>query len=517
MRISKLFAILLMLCLLAGPLTIPASAAWAPPATIGAPTSLSALFGMDEAPGTRFWFEIGYSASDEVRAFVDAIEEDGIFSEAGYDSPAVAIQIDYKLDDGAWHYTAAWDERDTPNDLDQGASFSKGTYSAVANLAESAMGDVFPDEVLPGGASYFDTHTLHFRMRYVLDWYHPELDGGQVISPWSETVSYNNGTTREDPTKLINHAPVLKSVALDVDSDGAPVMVFNTAPAHADLQQLNADSNERLFTNVWVKIGSGNWQDAGTYMFFIEQFSVAASEFFPDQTDVAAAVYEVKCRYTVDMSYYPGSSSSEVLYSPFSNVIRQGTPAYSKASGWAMAEIDEAVAADLIPDILQGADMTQPITREEFAALAVRLYEKTSGNMAVPVSPNPFKDTVNPEILKAVSTGITSGTGDGTTFSPNVPINREQCATMLFRTIKALRPDADYNVAGVPDFPDQKSISSWALDGARYMAKIGIIKGNAEGYFMPKSDPTVSVAVNYGMATREAAILMTSRSFKQMK
>jgi hypothetical protein len=387
----------------------------------------------------------------------------------------------------------------------------------VANLAESAMGDIFPDEILPGGTAFFDTHTLHFRMRYVLDWNHPELDVGQAISPWSETVSYNNGTTKEDPARLINHAPVLKSVALDVDSDGAPVMVFTTAPAHADLQQLNADSNERLFTNVWVKIGSGNWQDAGTYMFFIEQFNVAASEFFPDQAAVAAAVYEVKCRYTVDMSYYPGSSSAEVLYSPFSNVLRQGTPAYSKASGWATAEIDEAVAADLIPDILQGADMTQPITREEFAALAVRLYEKTSGNMAVPVSPNPFKDTMNPEILKAVSVGITSGTGDGTTFSPNVLINREQCATMLFRTIKALRPDADYNVAGVPDFPDQKNISSWALDGAKYMAKIGSIKGNAEGYFMPKSDPTVSVAVNYGMATREAAILMTSRSFKQMK
>ena len=100
----------------------------------------------------------------------------------------------------------------------------------------------------------------------------------------------------------------------------------------------------------------------------------------------------------------------------------------------------------LIPDILKGADMTRPITREEFAELAILLYEKTSGKTIAPVSPNPFADTNNTRILQAFAVGITAGTSD-TTFSPKVLINREQCAAMLFRTIKAIAPGADYSLA----------------------------------------------------------------------
>ena len=517
MKKNRLLSYLLVAAMMIALLPIQAVAAWAPPAALGAPTQLAVTLSGDAdelATGGRFGFEIGYSASAEARAFVDAIEEGGAFEEAGYDSAGLNIQIDYKLDDGAWHYAAAWDEHETPTDLDKGAGLAKGFYAASTNLAEYVFPDVFPDETMPGGISFFDTHTLHFRVRFFADW-HSDADGnGKVISPWSEIVSFSNKSTKGDPAALINHTPTLSSVKLVKDADGKPVLRFTTAPAHADQKQLNADSTERLFTNVWVKVGSGAWQNSGTTMFFLEQFDVPASQFFPDDTDVAAAVFEVKFRYELDMSYYPGSTSNAVLYSPYSNILKQGTPAYSNASSWAVKEMDEAVAADLIPGILQGADMIQPITREEFAALAVRLYEKISGMAAEPVSPNPFKDTTNVEILKAVSVGITKGTGDGTTFSPKLLITREQCATMLFRTLKELRPDENYSITGLPDFPDQAKISSYAVEATKYMAKIGIVKGNAEGYFMPKSDTSVSTAANYGMATREAAVLMSVRSLK---
>lgn len=519
MKKNRLLSFLLVAVMMITLLPLQAGAVWAPPTVLGAPTQLAVTFSGDAdelANGGRFGFDIGYSASAEVRAFVDAIEEGGDFEAAGYDSAGLNIQIDYKLDDGAWHYTPAWDEQDTPTDLDKGAGLAKGFYASSTNLAEYVFPDVFPEEIMPGGMSFFDTHTLHFRVRFFADW-HSDTDGNdKKISPWSETVSFSNKSTKGEPAVLINHAPTLSVVKLVKDADGKPVLRFTTAPAHADQKQLNADSNERLFTNVWVKVGSGEWQDTGTTMFFLEQFDVPATRFFPDAVDVAAAVFEVKFRYELDMFYYPGSTSNAVLYSPYSNILKQGTPAYSNASTWAVKEMDEAVAADLIPGILQGADMKQPITREEFAALAVRLYEKISGMAAEPVSPNPFKDTTNVEILKAVSVGITNGTGDGTTFSPKLLITREQCATMLFRTIMKLQPDENYSIAGLPDFPDQKQISSYAVEATKYMAKIGIVKGNAEGYFMPKSDTTISTAANYGMATREAAVLMSVRSFKQM-
>ena len=148
-----------------------------------------------------------------------------------------------------------------------------------------------------------------------------------------------------------------------------------------------------------------------------------------------------------------------MVRSPFSNVVEIGTSAfYSNASNWAKPELQKAYDLGLIPAILDGADMTKPITREEFAELAVMLYEKVSNKKSEPFSPNPFTDTINPQILKAYKIGITAGTSP-TTFSPKVLIDREQCAAMLFRTIKAIYPNGDYSITGVKDFLDQKDIS----------------------------------------------------------
>jgi hypothetical protein len=180
-----------------------------------------------------------------------------------------------------------------------------------------------------------------------------------------------------------------------------------------------------------------------------------------------------------------------------------------------MDELKKANELGLIPDILSGADLTKPITREEFCELALLLYEKTTGKNPEPVSPNPFTDTVNPQILKAFALGITKGTSD-TTFTPGKVISRQECATMLYRAIKAIAPNADYSIAGVPDFPDQAEIDSWAVEATKYMSKLGIVKGGADGKFMPKAATTAQEAAGYGTATREAAILMAVRSYAKL-
>lgn len=212
--------------------------------------------------------------------------------------------------------------------------------------------------------------------------------------------------------------------------------------------------------------------------------------------------------YTEDHFY---SDATFVMRVPF-KLSGATTP---NSSGWALSEVEKAEALDLIPDSLKQADLTKPITREEFAELSVKLYEKSTGISPVATSPNPFIDTVNPQILKAYELGITSGTST-TTFSPQVLINREQCATMLFRAIKAILPDGDYSVDGIPDFPDQKDISSYAVEATKYMSMLGIVKGDSEGYFMPRAITDTEKAIGYGMATREAAILMSVRTYDQI-
>jgi hypothetical protein len=195
--------------------------------------------------------------------------------------------------------------------------------------------------------------------------------------------------------------------------------------------------------------------------------------------------------------------------------LLEAPKSYEKASSWATAELEKADDAGLIPDILKGADLTKPITREEFCELAILLYEKSTGKSPAAASPNPFTDTKNPKVLKAFALGITTGTS-ATVFSPQVLINREQCAAMLFRTIKAIHSVGVYSVEGISDFPDQKDISSYAVEAAKYMSNLGIVKGDANGNFMPKGITDAQTAAGYGMATREAAILMSVRTYDQM-
>lgn len=96
---------------------------------------------------------------------------------------------------------------------------------------------------------------------------------------------------------------------------------------------------------------------------------------------------------------------------------------YSNVSNWAKPELDKTESYGLFPYSLEGLDMRNPITREEFAEVAIKLYERTTGFTSSVNISNPFTDTKNPEILKAYQLGITAGTS-ATTFGPHKPINR---------------------------------------------------------------------------------------------
>lgn len=502
----KYCAFMLMLGLFLGLMPGGAQAAYAPPASFGAPENVGVMFDAES------WnFDVGYGASKEIRDILQD-EYDGSFEDAGFYNLGIGVQIDYKLDDGQWRSAmVGLDELYTGSAW---FSVEEGKFTDTAELRYYEFEDFFPGGELPGGKTYFNSHKMHFRLRFCVN-YGDEEDDYEYISPWSKIVSYSNQEV-EDPDKLINHAPVLKSAELRTYDDGEPYLFLIAENTHADVIKLNSISGGEVQTNVWIKVGTGQWKDNGTYGVGLEGFEVDINDYFSGgATSFDSFVYDVKFRYEFNYDNYPAAGKTGTIYSPFSNIYSHGMPAYSAASSWATPELDKADKYGLIPDILKGADMTKPITREEFAELAVLLYEKASGKTAWPVSPNPFTDTSNPRILKAFATGITAGTS-ATTFSPNVLINREQCATMLYRTIKAIAPNADYSVAGVADFPDQKHISSWAVEGTKYMFKLGIIKGDASGSFMPKATTTAQQAANYGMATREAAVLMTVRTYDSM-
>jgi len=273
-------------------------------------------------------------------------------------------------------------------------------------------------------------------------------------------------------------------------------------------------------------IDGGEWKESGlNYSPNYEQDDDTWNGIFETHyLDELHVDSEVKAR----ARYTGADADGNDRFSDWSNTLVLNEAADFNASTWAQAELAEADALGLIPDSLRTADLTKPITRAEFAAVSVRVYEALTGTEAHPIAVNPFTDTTDIDVLKAFNVGITNGTG-GTTFSPNVLLNREQAATMLTRVYKktvldgwTLETDSTFNeefrtifTAPAP-FADDAKISDWAKDSVYFMAANGIINGVGSNMFAPKATTSAEQAAGYAQATREQALLIAARMVKNL-
>jgi hypothetical protein len=506
----KIFIMLLVISITASLIPTAALAAYTLPASFGAPEDLSVSYYSPRTDGDYDGFTLTVSAPKDLRAFVDDVYGDNsAFVAAGYSLTDIALQIDFKTEGGSWHANDEWNSTGGYGLRNSSIRISKGEYVNSTTVIKDYVQELAPGEKIQS-TKYFDSHIWQFRARFMVTAMNGSGEEQVAFSPWSAVFSFSNNKTAEDPAKLINHAPVLKEASVKTYADGRPFLRIVTEAPHPDVTHLNNITGNSMNTEVWYKSAKKDWYCPGNSN-FVEQFDVDAIG--GSQADYTE--YQVKIRYKFDYLHYPEAGKSGVIYSPFSNIISQGLPAYSATSAWAKTNLDKADSYGLIPASLRGADMTKPITREEFAELAVVLYEKTTGSKAVAASANPFKDTSNQEILKAFKLGITQGTS-ATTFSPKELTNREQVATMLSKAIRIMAPSGDFSTAGAPTFSDQKDISSWALEHVLFMAKMGIIKGS-EGKFMPKAVTTAEKASGYATTTREQALVMSTRIYEKYK
>ena len=174
-------------------------------------------------------------------------------------------------------------------------------------------------------------------------------------------------------------------------------------------------------------------------------------------------------------------------------------PSLSNSSPWARVELEKAAGLGLITTALQAAnvDLRDSITRAEFAALTVRLYE-TVANRTISTGTNPFNDTSDSNAIKAAAIGVTVGVTP-TTFAPHDLLTREQAATMLSRLANALgRPLTSVQTT----FADSAQVSSWAFNAVGQVQTTGIMQGVGDNTFLPR-----------GSYTREQSIATIVRTF----
>lgn len=162
----------------------------------------------------------------------------------------------------------------------------------------------------------------------------------------------------------------------------------------------------------------------------------------------------------------------------------------AKVSDWAREQVDLSAARGLMPDVL-GDDFTVNITRAEFAAVAVELYEAMSGETAPAPGESPFSDTSDPVVIQANALGIVKGSGGK--FSPDNPVTRQEAALMLSRVYTRL--GGTIPTVAATTFADNAKVASWARDAVAFMSDNRIVNGKGNNSFDPLGSASVQEAL----------------------
>lgn len=124
-------------------------------------------------------------------------------------------------------------------------------------------------------------------------------------------------------------------------------------------------------------------------------------------------------------------------------------------------------------------DYQEQITREELCVGGVDLYEGLTGKELSPASPNPFRDTDTPEILKAYAAKFINRYSQKR-FEPDRLANRRDVVLFFYSVMKASEPALDTASAISLKFRDTGTLRGISLDAVKCLVGKGILKGTPD-------------------------------------
>ena len=278
--------------------------------------------------------------------------------------------------------------------------------------------------------------------------------------------------------------------------------------------QQNGEWKELRVCGTWAATGRSYWGIDNVYWDAYPNFVMQPGHaYIVKPSDKSTWSYNETSKNQGMFELYGNYQKNAATGNPSSGITNDFDHGY-KCSAWAEDEVKQADFIGIFPDSLRHVDLTQPITRAEFAAVSVNTYVRMSKRMVEPYSPNPFTDTNDTDILRAYAAQLTGGTG-GTNFSPDMNLTREMGATMLARAYKkTIYPD--YTLATDSQYPlsysrpaffaDDAEISEYAYQSVNFMFQNNIIGGVGGNKFGPKSN-----------MTREAALAIAVRMIDNLE
>ena len=164
-------------------------------------------------------------------------------------------------------------------------------------------------------------------------------------------------------------------------------------------------------------------------------------------------------------------------------------------SRWEHKGIDYCVARGLMAGV--GAATFSPNTTSTRAQIVQILYKLSGDTTDYSKYYTPFTDVKRGDwfynaVAWAYDHDIVKGTGEHT-FSPEMPIQREQLALILYGYAAKYAPSCLGGAVPIGSFPDAGSVSNWAYAAMSWAVGNGLISGsesNGVSYLMPKSSAT---------------------------
>ena len=172
-------------------------------------------------------------------------------------------------------------------------------------------------------------------------------------------------------------------------------------------------------------------------------------------------------------------------------VLMISSASFANPSDWAENDINSIKANGRLEDRAFG-DFQDKITRKDFAYLGVKMYEIITGE-STSVGTASFTDSSDEFVLKAKNAGFIDGVGNGL-FEPDREITRDEIAALFVKLYNVTGVSYIPGVAA-QDFADKDEIASWAQDYVKIARANEIVNGVGENKFSPKEKATREVAL----------------------
>ncbi|MCL2408373.1 MAG: S-layer homology domain-containing protein [Oscillospiraceae bacterium] len=316
---------------------------------------------------------------------------------------------------------------------------------------------------------------------------------GYLNSAFGSTVTINNGNVRRhwiNGTTVMNGGTIVGADAVIVSAGGHFTM--NSGSIRATGSGVNGYGVQLLPDSVFIMNGGSIHGDTAGVAFR----SHYAGGFEWNAGTITGGGGAFSNHTTNQRPSFPTPTGPrQPNQGPSQEQPPTTAPNLSTASNWAHDGINNAVAVGLVPQSLQN-HFTNNITRSEFTALAVALYETVTGTEIT--GRMQFNDTTDINVQKMGYLGVVSGVGDGN-FAPNSGLTREQAAVMLARLADVIGQPLPPSAS---TFVDNAQMSSWAVIAVGQMQATGIMGGVGDNRFSPR-----------GSYTREQSIVTILRLF----